>query len=274
MSPVDEELLSAYLDGVLPEAERLTLERRLAAEPDLRTGLDDLRRTVAVLKATPQLAPPRNFTLDPAVYGRRSARTTSGWLRLGAVLAALLIIVSAVVFIVYRSNSSLPTQTSAVALQPTSIATSGTASRESVAALPSTTTSAKFAITALPTATTQLRAASATDMPRTQVANAPAPTQAATVSVADQSQRSSTATQVISAGSAAPLKPTASPSAVPPMAIAPLLATNALPTMTPAVAAAQSASGNTSADAATPAKATQFNLLDFLLRLLRQLFGR
>jgi hypothetical protein len=76
----DWELLSAYLDDELSARERAALEARLAAEPALQAELDELRRTVQVLRATPLLTPPRSFVLDPAVYRRRPP----WWLRYGA----------------------------------------------------------------------------------------------------------------------------------------------------------------------------------------------
>lgn len=66
----DFELLSAYLDGELTNRERITLEQRLAYDPGLQQMLDDLRATVTLLHDLPRLQAPRDFTLDPAVYGR------------------------------------------------------------------------------------------------------------------------------------------------------------------------------------------------------------
>src|SRR5512142_1925233 len=76
----DLELLSAYLDDELSSRERARLEARLAVEPALRTELEALRRTVAVLHAAPEVTPPRSFVLDPALYRRRPP----WWLRYGA----------------------------------------------------------------------------------------------------------------------------------------------------------------------------------------------
>jgi anti-sigma factor RsiW len=66
----DLELLSAYLDDELTDREKEMLEQRLARENALRAELDDLRETVALVSDLPRLKAPRNFTLDPAVYGR------------------------------------------------------------------------------------------------------------------------------------------------------------------------------------------------------------
>ncbi|MBZ0277275.1 MAG: hypothetical protein K8I60_14095 [Anaerolineae bacterium] len=71
VSDRDYELLSAYLDGGLAVAERQALERRLAAEPQLRDELAALRETVSLLHQLPPLKAPRNFTLTPAMVGQR-----------------------------------------------------------------------------------------------------------------------------------------------------------------------------------------------------------
>jgi hypothetical protein len=67
----DLELLSAYLDGALPDRERDQLEQRLARDQTLRAVLDELRDTVALVRDLPRLKAPRSFTLDPTVYARR-----------------------------------------------------------------------------------------------------------------------------------------------------------------------------------------------------------
>ncbi|MDX2078999.1 MAG: hypothetical protein SFZ02_21380, partial [bacterium] len=66
-SPEDLELLSAYLDNMLNEVERSALEIRLAQNEALRTELEALRATVALIKGLPTLKAPRNFTLTPAM---------------------------------------------------------------------------------------------------------------------------------------------------------------------------------------------------------------
>ncbi len=78
LSRDDLEALSAYLDGALSAQERAALDSRLAAESELRTTLDDMRRTVHILRAAPRLAVPRNYTLDPARFARRAP----WWMRL------------------------------------------------------------------------------------------------------------------------------------------------------------------------------------------------
>jgi anti-sigma factor RsiW len=67
----DLERLSAYLDGQLPPADRVRLDSRLAADPQLRAALEELRRTRLMLQRTPHRRAPRNFTLTPKMAGIR-----------------------------------------------------------------------------------------------------------------------------------------------------------------------------------------------------------
>jgi hypothetical protein len=125
----DLELLSAYLDGELSDREKERLEQRLARESALRADLDDLRETVALVNDLPRLKAPRNFTLDPAVYGRpvpwwqrlftlKSALQLSG--AMGAVASVALIIVAVLLTQSSPNNASQPVSESAqIAMQAT-----------------------------------------------------------------------------------------------------------------------------------------------------------
>jgi anti-sigma factor RsiW len=62
-----DELLSAYLDDELSDRERERLEAQLAADADLRSDLEALRRTVAMTRDLPTLSAPRNFILSPSM---------------------------------------------------------------------------------------------------------------------------------------------------------------------------------------------------------------
>jgi hypothetical protein len=90
LSDDDLELLSAYIDDQLVAEERRALDERLSREPNLRTALDELRGTVALLSELEPLGPPRSFTLDPAAFAPRRS-PLFGWLRLGATLASVLL---------------------------------------------------------------------------------------------------------------------------------------------------------------------------------------
>ncbi len=117
-APEEFDLLSAYLDGALSARQREALEARLAEAADLRAQLDDLRALRATLRAVPTLQPPRNFTLDPALYARKAWWSRAGVLRtlgsLSAAAAALLIFFGVLLSAPPESPAS-----SGVALQPT-----------------------------------------------------------------------------------------------------------------------------------------------------------
>lgn len=57
--------LSAYLDGQISPEERERIEKHLATCPSCREELEQMRRLVLLLRSTPQVAPPRSFTLTP-----------------------------------------------------------------------------------------------------------------------------------------------------------------------------------------------------------------
>lgn len=63
--PIDDELLSAYVDGQVSPDERAAVEAAIAADPAVRERLTDLRATVALLRALPQPVPRRTFILTP-----------------------------------------------------------------------------------------------------------------------------------------------------------------------------------------------------------------
>lgn len=69
--------LSAYLDEALTAHEQQQLERQLQARPELRAALHELRQTRQLLRQTPVLRVPRNFTLTPEMVGSHAARPRS-----------------------------------------------------------------------------------------------------------------------------------------------------------------------------------------------------
>jgi hypothetical protein len=78
-----DELLSAYLDDQLDVEDRARLEARLAADPALRSELEMLRRTVALVRDLPQQPIPRNFILPQAAAPKVRpvpATRRPGWL--------------------------------------------------------------------------------------------------------------------------------------------------------------------------------------------------
>ncbi len=88
----DIELLSAYIDQQLSDAERAALEVRLEREPALRAQLDDLRATVGLLRDLAPVRPPRSFTLDAATVAPRRIWSFP-WMQLGSALVAATLLV-------------------------------------------------------------------------------------------------------------------------------------------------------------------------------------
>lgn len=94
LTPQDQQLISAYLDGQLSQQEKAHLETRLATQPVLRTELESLRRTRALLRLTPQRRAPRNYTLKPEwVPARHTGFQWVRTLRLSSALASLMAVI-------------------------------------------------------------------------------------------------------------------------------------------------------------------------------------
>ena len=107
LSERDWAQLSAYLDGKLNARQRAALERRLAAEPHLRQALTELHETVALLRALPTLPAPRNFTLDPTLYGRAPRRwRVAAALQLSGALGTALAVVLIVLGVLFPAQQS------------------------------------------------------------------------------------------------------------------------------------------------------------------------
>lgn len=87
--------LSALLDGKLSPAEKSRLESRLSKETDLREMLEELRRTRIILRNSPKIRAPHNFTLTRQMAGI-SEKPRSGFvypfLKLSTVLASILFV--------------------------------------------------------------------------------------------------------------------------------------------------------------------------------------
>ncbi len=67
----DVEMLTAYLDGELAQAEAARLETRLHDDPTLRSVYEELRQSRSLLRRLPKRRAPRNFTLTPQMAGVR-----------------------------------------------------------------------------------------------------------------------------------------------------------------------------------------------------------
>ncbi len=103
-----DELLSAYIDGMLTPHDRTSLEARLEQEPALRQRLEGLRLTVNALAELPHVGAPRNFILSPSMVAPpRPARRTSqrqtwpvfGWATAAATLVFLLVFAGDLFFV-------------------------------------------------------------------------------------------------------------------------------------------------------------------------------
>jgi anti-sigma factor RsiW len=93
----DLERLSAYVDGALAPREQAALDARLAHEPDLRQGLDELRSLKAAMASLPERRVPRDFTLRDAHVARRTAGTLFPALRFATALASVLFVLTTAV---------------------------------------------------------------------------------------------------------------------------------------------------------------------------------
>jgi hypothetical protein len=84
--------LSAYLDGELNHRDMDRLKRRIEADPDFQAALDELRVTKQILKQTPKIRVPRNFTLTPDQVGQKSRRPVYQRYRLAAAVMSFFLV--------------------------------------------------------------------------------------------------------------------------------------------------------------------------------------
>lgn len=92
-----QELANAYLDGELSPREASRFEAELDQDPSLRAELAQLRQIKRSLQQLPQVRAPRNYTLDPAVYGVVAPEPASQWLpalRVATALTAFFFIIT------------------------------------------------------------------------------------------------------------------------------------------------------------------------------------
>ena len=108
-SEFDRELLSAYVDGELTQAERTTVETQLAIDPAAQREVEEFRRLSGMIQTLPRPALPTDISaqvLERAKAVRLAAevepvrpeitigRSWHGWLWAGAALAAGLLIMA------------------------------------------------------------------------------------------------------------------------------------------------------------------------------------
>jgi hypothetical protein len=67
----EQEAITVYLDGGMSGREATDFESRLRADAALQAEIEAQRTVKMLLARAPKLRAPRNFVLDPAVYGRQ-----------------------------------------------------------------------------------------------------------------------------------------------------------------------------------------------------------
>ncbi len=88
-----DEQLSMLMDGRLDAKAQQRAETHLRTCPACRQAYEELRQTVALLRATPRVAVPRAFTLSEADVGRVPRRRhTTSWTRWATVLVGLMLV--------------------------------------------------------------------------------------------------------------------------------------------------------------------------------------
>jgi anti-sigma factor RsiW len=114
---IDDELLSAYLDGQLLPQDQRRVEAALAGDAALASSLATLRYTKTLLAAAPRMPAPRPFTLNEAMIGRSQPRRAwLAWLqpatlRAAAAVATLMLLVLVVGDVGVRTQIIPPQQT-------------------------------------------------------------------------------------------------------------------------------------------------------------------
>jgi anti-sigma factor RsiW len=92
LSNRDWELLSAYMDGQLSSGKREQLEIRMQSDPELRTALDDLTQTIAMLRSLPRMKAPHTFRLTPEMVGQRQPRRLYPLFQFASALSSLMLV--------------------------------------------------------------------------------------------------------------------------------------------------------------------------------------
>jgi len=96
LSPQDWQQLSAYLDGQLSTTEKERLETRLRNQTNLRSGLEEISQTRAVLRSVPRRKVPHNFTLTRAMVAEQTMRRSAWFPVLSFTSLASLVVLVAV----------------------------------------------------------------------------------------------------------------------------------------------------------------------------------
>jgi len=117
---INDELLSAYLDGEVTAAERAEVEKALAESPELRISLESLRQVQARLQSVPRLSLPEDFServwreAERRMAATAVAASTVGsassvnWMRLAAMAATVAaVLIVAVVIVANRQTGDI-----------------------------------------------------------------------------------------------------------------------------------------------------------------------
>jgi len=175
---IDDELLSAWLDGRVSPAERAAVDAAIAADPAARAQATDLRATVALLRGLPQPAPRRTFILTPeqgaAIRPARAAWITRLFPAVSAASAVAAVLCIALIAGDLVTSGFSTTRQGAVVSSTITSGAAATITGVTVAAAPAATTAA--GVTG--TAASGVSGAGAT-APRAAAANAPAAASAA-----------------------------------------------------------------------------------------------
>lgn len=102
------EMLSAYLDGQMSESEQRRVRDLLVNSAELRAGLEELRRTRAVLRAAPRRRVPHNFTLTPAMAHKARPHFRWSWAPSLGFASALATVLLVLTFFVQLSPAGTP----------------------------------------------------------------------------------------------------------------------------------------------------------------------
>ena len=124
-STISDELLSAYIDRQINEAELRRVEKALVAEPALQQRLETLQATVALLRSAPSLVAPRAFVLSEnqvlAAGGRvRGVNQPGFWERWLPRLTPVATAIIAILFIFSIAHPFQSVETNEMAAMPAS----------------------------------------------------------------------------------------------------------------------------------------------------------
>jgi hypothetical protein len=121
-----QEQVSAYVDGQLSAQERQRLERELAVDAALRQEVEQQRLIKSRLQQLTRQRAPRNFTLNPSLYGRPQPQPAT-WLyptmRTATALAALFFVMAiilemAALFVIRPATAPVAMESAPVAQTP------------------------------------------------------------------------------------------------------------------------------------------------------------